>query len=262
MVGQQVAAGISRASPRSPGRVDVYTTLDLNMQRAALDAVRSGLDARRRVARATQAASSRRRPRCIAVDPSTGEILAMVGGRSYNQSQFNRAARRATPAGIRVQALRLPRRLRARRRRRPHRLHAGVAHRGRTERLRRSTASSGSRRTTTTTTARSPGAARWRCRATSARFMWASGRLRPGGRALAARRRRHASAGVSVDRAGRVRAHAVRSRAGVHAVPERRLGPAAQGDRSHPVRRARRSEPKPPPPKRSPAPTRRSWSRT
>jgi len=27
----------------------------------------------------------------LAVDPRTGEILAMVGGRSYNQSQFNRA---------------------------------------------------------------------------------------------------------------------------------------------------------------------------
>ena len=27
----------------------------------------------------------------IAVDPRTGDILAMVGGRSYNQSQFNRA---------------------------------------------------------------------------------------------------------------------------------------------------------------------------
>ena len=27
----------------------------------------------------------------VAVDPRTGEIRAMVGGRSYNQSQFNRA---------------------------------------------------------------------------------------------------------------------------------------------------------------------------
>src|SRR5688572_20903609 len=27
----------------------------------------------------------------FAVDPRTGEILAMVGGRSYNQSQYNRA---------------------------------------------------------------------------------------------------------------------------------------------------------------------------
>ena len=30
----------------------------------------------------------------LAVDPKTGEILAMVGGRSYNQSQFNRALTR------------------------------------------------------------------------------------------------------------------------------------------------------------------------
>ena len=29
--------------------------------------------------------------RAIAVDPRTGEILALVGGRSYNQSQYNRA---------------------------------------------------------------------------------------------------------------------------------------------------------------------------
>jgi len=39
---------------------------------------------------------ARRKPRVpqaalLAVDPRTGEILAMVGGRSYNQSQYNRA---------------------------------------------------------------------------------------------------------------------------------------------------------------------------
>jgi penicillin-binding protein 1B len=39
---------------------------------------------------------ARRKPRfpqaaLIAIDPRTGEILAMVGGRSYNQSQYNRA---------------------------------------------------------------------------------------------------------------------------------------------------------------------------
>jgi penicillin-binding protein 1B len=75
-----------------PGTLDVYTTLDINMQRAALDAVRDGLasvDAqlarrRRKHPQPPQAA-------LIAVDPRTGEILAMVGGRSYNNSQFNRA---------------------------------------------------------------------------------------------------------------------------------------------------------------------------
>jgi penicillin-binding protein 1B len=71
-------------------RVDVYTTLDHHLQRLAQDAVREGLtqvdellSRRRRRGRAEAA--------LIAADPRTGEILAMVGGRSYNQSQYNRA---------------------------------------------------------------------------------------------------------------------------------------------------------------------------
>ncbi len=71
--------------------LDIYTTLDLNMQRAAQDAVRDGL------ARVDAVLAKRRGPRAtaqaalVAVNPRTGEILALVGGRSYNQSQFNRA---------------------------------------------------------------------------------------------------------------------------------------------------------------------------
>lgn len=70
--------------------LDVYTTLDLNLQRAAQDAVGSGLAsvdetmARRKRNVRPQAA-------LVAIDPRTGEVLALVGGRSYNQSQFNRA---------------------------------------------------------------------------------------------------------------------------------------------------------------------------
>ena len=46
------------------GRVDVYTTLDLNLQRAALDAVRNGLGTRRRsCSAAAQARRQRRRRR-------------------------------------------------------------------------------------------------------------------------------------------------------------------------------------------------------
>ena len=70
------------------GAVDVYTTLDLHMQRLAQDAVRDGL------ARVDELLAKRKRQRAqaalIAVDPRTGEILALVGGRTYNQSQFNR----------------------------------------------------------------------------------------------------------------------------------------------------------------------------
>jgi penicillin-binding protein 1B len=69
--------------------VDVYTTLDLHLQRLAHDVVRDGLVKvdellARRKKRNPQAA-------LIAIDPRTGEVLAMVGGRSYNQSQYNRA---------------------------------------------------------------------------------------------------------------------------------------------------------------------------
>ncbi|MGH9408241.1 MAG: penicillin-binding protein 1A [Vicinamibacterales bacterium] len=75
---------------KAAGAVDVYTTLDLQLQRIAQDAVRAGLLhvddvlSHRRKRSPAQAA-------LIAIDPRTGEILAMVGGRSYNQSQYNRA---------------------------------------------------------------------------------------------------------------------------------------------------------------------------
>ena len=69
--------------------VDVYTTLDMHLQRLAQDAVREGLtnvdkllSRRKRKGRAEAT--------LLAIDPRNGEILAMVGGRSYNQSQYNR----------------------------------------------------------------------------------------------------------------------------------------------------------------------------
>jgi penicillin-binding protein 1B len=73
---------------KSIGTVDVYTTLDVHLQRLAQDAMREGLT------RVDQLLARRRRraqAAMIAVDPRTGEVLAFVGGRSYNQSQYNRA---------------------------------------------------------------------------------------------------------------------------------------------------------------------------
>ncbi|MEZ5418800.1 MAG: transglycosylase domain-containing protein [Vicinamibacterales bacterium] len=63
-------------------RVD--TTIDLDLQDAAERAVGRGLDRLRRPA--LQAA-------LVAMDPATGDVLAMVGGRDYAQSAFNRATR-------------------------------------------------------------------------------------------------------------------------------------------------------------------------
>ena len=69
--------------------VDVYTTLDLQLQRLAQEAIAEG------IAQVDKQLSARKRKgqpeaALIAVDPRTGEILAFVGGRAYNQSQYDR----------------------------------------------------------------------------------------------------------------------------------------------------------------------------
>jgi penicillin-binding protein 1B len=90
VVGQTLAEQFPAIASGATNRVEVFTTLDLHLQRLAQDALRDGLAgvdallARRKRSGRAQAA-------LIAVDPRTGEVLALVGGRSYNQSQYNRA---------------------------------------------------------------------------------------------------------------------------------------------------------------------------
>ncbi len=91
-VADELDAAFPNVAPASSASLDVHTTLDLNLQRAAQDAVRDGLAAvdatlakRKRTGRAQAA--------LVALDPRSGEVLALVGGRSYSQSQFNRATR-------------------------------------------------------------------------------------------------------------------------------------------------------------------------
>ena len=69
----------------------VYTTIDMDLQRAAYNALNKNLARldnifKRRVPPGTLQAA------LVAMDAKTGEIVAMVGGRDYNQSVFNRAA--------------------------------------------------------------------------------------------------------------------------------------------------------------------------
>ena len=88
-VGQTLAEQYPGLTTTTTQAVDVYTTLDLHLQRLAQDAVRAGLT------QVDSLLSKRKRGKAeaalIAVDPRSGEILAFVGGRSYNQSQYNRA---------------------------------------------------------------------------------------------------------------------------------------------------------------------------
>lgn len=59
----------------------IYTSLDLNMQKAAENAFKQGLAGRRTSLEGA----------LVAVDPANGYIKAMVGGRDFSQSKFNRA---------------------------------------------------------------------------------------------------------------------------------------------------------------------------
>jgi penicillin-binding protein 1B len=72
----------------------VYTTLDLSLQRFAEAAVVRGLDRlETRLPRLRRDESGRRLQAALVVlDPATGEIRALVGGRDYQASQYNRAA--------------------------------------------------------------------------------------------------------------------------------------------------------------------------
>ena len=71
----------------------IVTTIDIALQRHAELAVTRGLDRleARRPALRTADPSDSLQAALIALDPRTGEIRAMVGGRDYRASQFNRA---------------------------------------------------------------------------------------------------------------------------------------------------------------------------
>jgi penicillin-binding protein 1B len=74
--------------------VSIFTTLDLSLQRFAETAVVRGLDRlETRVPRLRREDLGRRLQAALVVlDPATGEIRALVGGRDYQASQYNRAA--------------------------------------------------------------------------------------------------------------------------------------------------------------------------
>jgi penicillin-binding protein 1B len=83
-------SGSEAAGPDSAG-LAVFTSLDMSLQRAADQAVREGLA---RLEDWYPDLLDERKPlqaALIALDPRTGQVVAMVGGRDYGLSQFNRA---------------------------------------------------------------------------------------------------------------------------------------------------------------------------
>jgi penicillin-binding protein 1B len=85
----------------------VYTTLDPDLQAAAEAAVQSGMElVDRELTRYTRGQKKDGRPQAkpqvalVALDPHTGEIRALVGGRDYAASQLNHALAMRQPGSV------------------------------------------------------------------------------------------------------------------------------------------------------------------
>jgi penicillin-binding protein 1B len=88
-VAQQLRERHGKGALRSGGTV--ITSLDFGLQLSAERAVREGLVALEREHRDVVREGQTLQAALVALDPHTGDVLAMVGGRDYGQSQFNRA---------------------------------------------------------------------------------------------------------------------------------------------------------------------------
>ena len=76
----------------------VHSTIDLNLQQAAEDAVAAGMqEVDKLLAKRT---GPRAEAALIALDPHTGEIKALVGGRDYARSQLNRILAKRPPGSV------------------------------------------------------------------------------------------------------------------------------------------------------------------
>ena len=86
------------------GGLKVYSTLDANMQKAAeVEIARSLAEIEQRQlkkrSKDVQPGPDPLQAALVALDPATGEVRAVVGGRSFDQSRFNRATQARRQAG-------------------------------------------------------------------------------------------------------------------------------------------------------------------
>ena len=78
----------------------IYSTLDLRLQQIANQALREGIEAlEKKYPKLRGPARARLQGCLLALRPQTGEVLALVGGRDYGESQFDRCLQARRPAG-------------------------------------------------------------------------------------------------------------------------------------------------------------------
>jgi penicillin-binding protein 1A len=82
------------------GGLKVYTTVDLDMQRAAeAEVARAIAEIEKRQGARKTTGDDSLQAALVAVDPRSGEVRAMVGGRDFAQSSFNRATQAKRQSG-------------------------------------------------------------------------------------------------------------------------------------------------------------------
>ena len=79
-----------RVALPADGELRIATSLDLDLQRAAEAAIERGLQ---RIERRRGIPVGKLQGALVAIEPATGQIRALVGGRRYAESAFNRATR-------------------------------------------------------------------------------------------------------------------------------------------------------------------------
>src|SRR6201996_6671747 len=94
LVHDQIVQRLGDSDTARSGSLRIYTSLDPDLQRAASDAVEAGI---RRVDELIRKLHKKDEPitypqvALVALDPHTGQVLALVGGRNYGVSQLNHA---------------------------------------------------------------------------------------------------------------------------------------------------------------------------
>jgi penicillin-binding protein 1A len=88
---RQVVDSVLRSTGERMSELVVHTTLDLNAQQAAERAVRTHADRIERASWAWDGGGRGLQGALVAIDPRTGDVRALVGGRRYERGGFNRA---------------------------------------------------------------------------------------------------------------------------------------------------------------------------
>lgn len=78
----------------------IYTTLDMNLQRDAAEAVRIGMEEVDAMLGKMRRKYPEPQVAMVVLDPNTAEIKALIGGRNYGASQLNRTLAKRQPGSI------------------------------------------------------------------------------------------------------------------------------------------------------------------